>query len=167
MPFMNIFTSTITTGERDRKVLCPADTPLRAWWGRRIALVVDGLAYRNFVEARSRTTPFRFAFLTTTIDNDNPRRRTRSTPRLILPVIRYNGFQARVCQTNKLHAPRRQRRLGRLLTGMQSWFLRKQAQDDPRSACVRTLCDAIALLDHRMRRSNKMLGSEGHGLIGS
>lgn len=67
---------------------------------------------------------FDFALLAATIDNDNPRRRTRSTPRLILPVIRYNGFQARVRPAKALHSSRRQCRLGKSLTQSQSWFLR-------------------------------------------
>jgi hypothetical protein len=49
------------------------------------ALAAGGIARRNFVEARSRTTPFRFAFLAANIDNDNPRRRPPIHPTTYFP----------------------------------------------------------------------------------
>lgn len=99
---------------------------------------------------------FDSVFLATTIDNDNSRRRTRSTPRLIPPRNPIQWLPSAGMSDTHAAPAAQAYRLSKMLTEMQSWFLRKQAQDDPRSACVRTLCGAIALLENRMRRSNRM-----------
>lgn len=105
-------------------------------------------ARRKFVQAspqRNRPTQLRLDAL------DNPRRRPRTRLTQLLPDNQSQWLPSAGMSWEMLrqHGRCRCRGRGRGLTSVQSWFLRKQAQDDSRSPCVRTLflpvridCDA-------------------------